>query len=39
VLPHDRPELADATAVRHTGVKLDHTTITTGPFSYGIFQL
>jgi maltose alpha-D-glucosyltransferase/alpha-amylase len=39
VLPHDRPELADATAVRHTGVKLDQTTITAGPFSFGIFQL
>jgi glycosidase len=38
VLPHDRPELADATAVRHTGVKLDQATITAGPFSFGIFQ-
>lgn len=38
VLSHDRPELADATAVRHTGVKLDQTTITAGPFSFGIFQ-
>ena len=39
VLPHDRPELADATAVRQTGVKLDQTTIVAGPFSFGIFQL
>ena len=38
-LPHGRPELAEATAVRQTGVKLDQTTITAGPFSYGIFQL
>jgi glycosidase len=38
-LPHDRPELADATAVRHTGVAVDQTTITAGPFSFGIFQL
>jgi glycosidase len=38
-LPHDRPELAGATAVRHTGVKLDQTTITAGPFSFGIFRL
>lgn len=37
VLPHDRPELADATEVRQTGVKLDQTTITAGPFSFGIF--
>jgi maltose alpha-D-glucosyltransferase/alpha-amylase len=39
VLPHDRPALADATVVRHAGVKLDHATITAGPFSFGIFQL
>ena len=39
VLPHDRPELAGATAVRHTGVTLDQATITAGPFSFGIFQL
>ncbi len=38
-LPHHHPELADATAVRHTGVKLDHATITAGPFSFGIFRL
>jgi glycosidase len=38
-LPHDRPELADATAVRHTGVDVNHTTITAGPFSFGIFRL
>jgi len=37
--PHGRPELADATTVRQTGVKLDQTTITAGPFSFGIFQL
>jgi maltose alpha-D-glucosyltransferase/alpha-amylase len=39
VLPHDRPELADVTAVRHTGVKVDPATITAGPFSFGIFRL
>ncbi len=39
VLPHDRPGLTDATAVMHTGVKLDQTTITAGPFSFGIFHL
>jgi glycosidase len=39
VLPHDRPELADATAVRQTGVKLDQATITASPFAFGIFQL
>jgi maltose alpha-D-glucosyltransferase/alpha-amylase len=39
VLPHDRPGLAGATAVRQTGVKLDQATITAGPFSYGIFRL
>jgi maltose alpha-D-glucosyltransferase/alpha-amylase len=39
VLPHDRPELADATVVRHTCVKLDQTTIIASPFSLGIFQL
>jgi maltose alpha-D-glucosyltransferase/alpha-amylase len=39
VLPHDRPELSQATAVRHAGVKLDQEAITAGPFSYGIFQL
>ncbi|MGH3282553.1 MAG: alpha-amylase family glycosyl hydrolase, partial [Trebonia sp.] len=38
-LPHDRPELAAATAVKHTGVKLDQATITADPFSFGIFQL
>jgi glycosidase len=38
VLPHDRPALAAATAVRHTGVQLDQATITAGPFSFGIFQ-
>jgi hypothetical protein len=36
VLPHDRPELAEAKAVRHTGVKPDQATITAGPFSFGI---
>jgi glycosidase len=39
VLPHDRAELAGATAVRHTGVTLDRATITAGPFSFGIFRL
>jgi glycosidase len=38
-LPHGRTELAEATAVRQTGVKLDQTTIAAGPFSYGIFRL
>jgi glycosidase len=38
-LSHGRPELAAATAVRHTGVSLDQATITAGPFSYGIFRL
>ena len=39
VLPHHRPELAHATAVRHTGVQLDQATITAGPFAFGIFKL
>jgi maltose alpha-D-glucosyltransferase/alpha-amylase len=39
VLSHGRSDLAEATAVRQTGVKLDQTTMTAGPFSYGIFQL
>jgi maltose alpha-D-glucosyltransferase/alpha-amylase len=39
VLPHDRPELAGASAVRQTGVILDRATISAGPFSFGIFQL
>ena len=39
VLSHDRPEMADATTVRHTGVNLDQATITAGPFSFGIFHL
>ena len=38
-VPHDRPGLAGATAVRHTGVTLDPATITAGPFSFGIFRL
>jgi len=38
-LPHGRPELAAATAVRQTGVSLDRTTITAAPFSFGIFRL
>ena len=37
VLPHDRPELAGATAVKHAGVNVDQATITAGPFSFGIF--
>ena len=39
VLPHDRPELAGATAVKHAGVTVDQATITAGPFSFGIFHL
>lgn len=39
VLPHDRPGLAGATALRQGDVKLDQATITAGPFSFGIFQL
>ncbi len=39
ILPHDRPGLASATAVRHTGVTVDQATITAGPFSFGIFHL
>ena len=38
-LPHGRPELAAATAVRHTGVRLDRDAITASPFSFGIFRL
>jgi maltose alpha-D-glucosyltransferase/alpha-amylase len=38
-LPHDRPELAGATAVKHTSVTVDQATITAGPFSFGIFRL
>ena len=39
VLPHDRPELADATAVQQTGIDVGRAAITAGPFSYGIFRL
>jgi maltose alpha-D-glucosyltransferase/alpha-amylase len=39
VLPHERPALAGAGAVKHNGVTLDQATITAGPFSYGIFRL
>jgi maltose alpha-D-glucosyltransferase/alpha-amylase len=39
VLPHDRPGLAGATAVKHAGVNVDQATITAGPFSFGIFRL
>jgi maltose alpha-D-glucosyltransferase/alpha-amylase len=39
VLPHDRPELASVTPVKHIGVNVGQTTITAGPFSYGIFRL
>jgi maltose alpha-D-glucosyltransferase/alpha-amylase len=39
VLPHGHPELATATAVKHTGVSLDQAAITAGPFSFGIFHL
>jgi maltose alpha-D-glucosyltransferase/alpha-amylase len=38
-LPHDRPELASATAIRNTDVTVDTATITAGPFSFGIFRL
>ncbi len=38
VLPHDRPELTRATAVKHTGVEVGQATITAAPFSFGIFQ-
>ena len=38
VLSHGRPELAEATPVRQTGVKLDPTSVTAGPFSFGIFE-
>ena len=39
VVPHDRPDLADVTAVKHTGVTVDQATITAGPFCFGIFRL
>jgi glycosidase len=39
VLPHDRPKLAEATAVKQTGVRLDQETVSAGPFSFGIFRL
>lgn len=39
VLPHGRPELAGATAVKHVGVKLNQTRISAGAFSFGIFRL
>lgn len=39
VLPHDHPDLAGATEVRHAGVNADRATITAGPFSFGIFHL
>jgi glycosidase len=39
VLPHDRPALAEATAVRRRGVTVGQATITAGAFSFGIFQL
>jgi hypothetical protein len=38
-LPHHRPELADATAVKNTGVTVDQAAIAAGPLSYGIFHL
>jgi len=38
-LPHDRPELAAAAAVKQTGVSVDQATIFAGPFSFGIFRL
>jgi maltose alpha-D-glucosyltransferase/alpha-amylase len=39
VLPHDRPGLAGATAVKNTGVTVESARITAGPFSFGIFRL
>ena len=39
VLPHDRPELASATEVKHTGVFVEQAMITASPFSFGIFRL
>lgn len=39
VLPHDRPELASATGVKHTGVVVEEAMITASPFSFGIFRL
>jgi maltose alpha-D-glucosyltransferase/alpha-amylase len=39
VLPHDRPELASATGVKHTGVVVAEAKITASPFSFGIFRL
>jgi glycosidase len=39
VLPHDRPELAAAIAVKVMDVSLDRGAITAGPFSFGIFQV
>jgi alpha-glucosidase len=38
VLPHHRPELADSTAIRHTGVTVDRAAVTAAPFSFGIFR-
>ena len=39
VLPHGRPELAQATEVRNAGVALSASTISAGPFSFGIFRM
>jgi maltose alpha-D-glucosyltransferase/alpha-amylase len=37
-LPHDRPELAGAAAVKQAGVNVNQAAITAGPFSFGIFH-
>jgi glycosidase len=39
VLPHDRPELASVTEVKHTGVSVEQAIISASPFSFGIFRL
>ena len=39
VLRHDRPGLARATGVKHTGVFVEQAMITASPFSFGIFRL
>ena len=38
-LPHDRPELAAATAVRQVGVRVRESAISVDPFGYGVFRL
>jgi glycosidase len=39
VLPHDRPGLAGATALKQAGVRVEQAAITSDPFSFGVFQL